>query len=88
MYVTVCSHVLMHVCSEMIFTGASCLGRLLKTNNSLQELIMSCNEIGDDGMAEIAEGLKYNTALTELSVRKCGFSVKGIVNWFLHYVLV
>lgn len=58
--------------------GASCLGKLMKVSNSLQELIMGSNDIGDDGIAVIAEGLKYNTTLKKLSVRKCGFSVKGM----------
>ena len=62
-----------------IIAGASCLSKLLKNSNSLQELIISFNNFGDDGIATIAEGLKYNTALTKLSVWKCGFSVKGIV---------
>ena len=61
----------------IVTTGASCLGKLLKVNNSLQELIMYCNVIGDDGMSSVADGLQHNNTLTKLCVIDCEFSVKG-----------
>ena len=67
-------------CAIVIFivtTGASCLGELLKVNNSLQDLDMRYNVIGDDGMSSVADGLQYNKTLTKLNVWQCGFSVKG-----------
>ena len=57
--------------------GASLLGKLLSVNNSLQELYMRHNDIGDDGMSSVADGLQCNKTLTKLSVRECGLSVKG-----------
>ena len=63
----------------IVITGASCLGELLKVNNSLQKLIMSWNDIGDDGMSSVADGLQYNKSLTLLGVHHCGLSVKGTV---------
>ena len=60
-------------------TGASCLGGLLKVNNSLQVLSMGWNVIGDDGMASIADRLRYNKSLTNLHIQECGLSVKGTV---------
>ena len=63
----------------IVTTGASCLGELLKVNNSLQELNMECNSIGDDGMSSVADGLQYNKTLTKLNVDLCGLSVKGTV---------
>ena len=63
----------------IVTTGASCLGELLKVNNSLQELIMGYNDIGDDGMSSVADGLQYNKTLTKLNVQGCGLSVKGTV---------
>ena len=63
----------------IVTTGASCVGELLKVNNSLQRLIMWRNPIGDDGMSSIADGLQCNNTLTELNVQQCGFSVKGTV---------
>ena len=62
-----------------VTTGASCVGELLKVNNSLQELDMSYNQIGDDGMSSVADGLQCNNTLTKLYVQWCGFSVKGTV---------
>ena len=38
---------------------------------------MGVNDIGDDGMSSVADGLQYNKSLTKLNVRECGFSVKG-----------
>ena len=49
----------------IVTTGASCLGELLKVNNSLQELSMQYNDI-DDGMPSVADGLQYNKTLTKL----------------------
>ena len=61
----------------IVTTGASCLGELLKVNNSLQELYMKGNIIGDDGMSSVADGLQHNNTLTKLDVSHCKFSVKG-----------
>ena len=61
----------------IVTTGASCLGKLLKVNNSLQELMMYSNAIGDDGMSLVADGLQHNNTLTKLVVLRCKFSVKG-----------
>ena len=63
----------------IVTTGASCLGELLKVSNSLEELDMGWNVIGDDGMSSIADGLQYNKSLTKLDVQHCGLSVKGTV---------
>ena len=64
----------------IVTTGASCVGELLKVNNSLQELDMMCNPIGDDGISSIADGLQCNNSLIKLDVDSCGFSVKGTVH--------
>ena len=61
----------------IVTTGASCLGELLKVNNSLQELIIRDNNIGDDGMSSVADGLQHNNTLTKLNLKYCNFSVKG-----------
>ena len=61
----------------IVTTGASCLSELLKVNNSLQELDVRSNHIGDDGMSSVADGLQCNNTLTKLNVRGCGLSVKG-----------
>lgn len=61
----------------VVTTGANCLGELLKVNNSLQEIDMGWNDIGDDGLSSIAYGLQHNNTLTKLDVQACGFSVQG-----------
>ena len=38
---------------------------------------MRSNDIGDDGMSSVADGLQHNNTLTKLSVSGCKFSVKG-----------
>ena len=48
-------------------------------NNSLEELDMGHNPIGDDGMSTVAVGLLCKNTLKKLNVLKCGFSVKGTV---------
>ena len=72
----------------IVTTGASCLGKLLKVNNSLQELKMSWNDIGDDGMSSVADGLQYNKSLTKLDVQKCGLSVKGTVVYKTEFKII
>ena len=63
----------------MIITGAVYISQLLNVTHTLQELDMSSNDIGDDGMAEISEALQHNKSLTTLRVEQCGLSVKGTV---------
>ena len=46
---------------------------------TLRVLDVSCNDIGDDGMAAISEALQNSKSLTELEVVRCGLSVKGNV---------
>ena len=61
----------------MITTGAIAVSKLLVGNCTLQELNVSYNDIGDDGISVIVEQLQHNTTLTKLNVRYCGLSVKG-----------
>ena len=63
----------------IVTTGASCLSELLKVNNSLQELVMYGNDISDDGILLVVDGLQCNNTLTKLDVAACGLSVKGIL---------
>ena len=46
---------------------------------TLRVLNVSCNDIGDNGMAVISEALQHNKSLTTLGVGKCGLSAKGII---------
>ena len=55
--------------STVIITGSA----------TLRVLIVSLNDIGDDGMAVISEALQHNNSLTTLRVAVCGLSVKGTV---------
>ena len=63
----------------MIITGAVYISQLLNVTHTLQELNMSYNDIGDEGMAVISEALQHNKPLTKLWVSKCGLSLKGTV---------
>ena len=72
----------------IVTTGASCVGELLKVNNSLQELGMNYNDINDDGMSSVANGLQCNNTLTELYVQGCGFSVKGTVVYKTEFKII
>ena len=38
---------------------------------------MRANDIGDDGMSSVADGLQHNNTITKLDVQECKFSVKG-----------
>ena len=45
--------------------------------NELQCLVINDNEIGDDGIRLITEGILCNKTLTQLSAYECGISVEG-----------
>ena len=55
--------------STIIITGST----------TLRELDVSFNDIGEDSIFEIAEGLLTNKTLTKLNVTSCDLSVKGTV---------
>ena len=61
----------------MIITGAVYISQLLNVTPILQCLVMSYNDIGDEGITIISEALQHNKSLTELRVGGCGLSVKG-----------
>ena len=63
----------------MIIVGAKYISQLLYVNHTLQELNISFNNIGDDGIAVISEVLQHNKSLTTLRVDWCGLSAKGNV---------
>ena len=63
----------------MIITGAVYISQLLNVTDTLQELNVNFNDIGDDGMAVISEALQHSKSLTTLEVERCGLSVKGTV---------
>ena len=62
-----------------MYIGASYICNLLKITDTLKVIQMENNNIGDDGMCLICEGLQHNHTLTSLAVKNCGFSVKGTV---------
>ena len=63
----------------MIITGAVYISQLLNVTHTLEDLDMSSNDIGDEGIAVISEALQHNKSLTTLMVMQCGLSVKGTV---------
>ena len=61
----------------MITTGAISISQALMVNQTLLELHMWDNQIGDDGIIVIASSLS-NSSITLLDVRGCGISVVGV----------
>ena len=57
-------------------TGATAISKLLKDNHVIQELFMSDNNIGDDGITAIATALT-NSTIRELWVDNCGITLTG-----------
>ena len=60
----------------MITTGAISISQALMVNQTLLELIMRRNHIGDDGITAIAGSLS-NGSITGLDVIECGISILG-----------
>ena len=46
---------------------------------------MMANDIGDDGISSIADGLQHNKSLTKLIVSLCKFSMKGSLT--IYYIV-
>ena len=61
----------------MITTGAISISQALMVNQTLLELYMDSNQIGDDGIIAIASSLS-NSSITVLDVSRCGISVVGV----------
>ena len=63
----------------MIPTGAISISRALTVNQTLLELCMAYNKIGDDGITAIAGSLS-NSNITLLDVRGCSFNFDGVTS--------
>ena len=50
---------------------------MLMENKKLKHLDIGYNEIGDDGVRNVTEGLQQNDTVTELKLYNCNISVKG-----------
>ena len=50
---------------------------IIAGSTTLRELDISYNDIGDNGISVITEGLQSNKILTKLNVSGCRFSLKG-----------
>ena len=61
----------------MITTGAISISQALMVNQTLLELRVNDNQIGDDGIIAIASSLS-NSSITLLNVQWCGISVVGV----------
>ena len=61
----------------MITTGAISISQALMVNQTLLELDMEGNEIGDEGITAISSSLNQSS-LTELDVSRCGITFTGV----------
>ena len=61
----------------MITTGATFISQALMVNQTLLELHMRGNHIGDDGITNIAASLR-RSSITLLNVGWCGISIAGV----------
>ena len=60
--------------STIIITGST----------TLRDLDVRCNDIFDNGISVITEGLLSNKTLTKLDVSLCEFLVKGTVLYYMY----
>ena len=61
----------------MITTGAISISQALMVNQTLLELDMSVNNIGDEGITAISSSL---SSITVLDVRSCGITFTGVTS--------
>ena len=72
----------------MITTGAICIKTLLMENKTITLLSIGDNQIGNEGVAAICDGLKNTTTMTELNMEHCGLSVEGIYYIIMELAIV
>ena len=60
----------------MVTTGAISISKIMMVNHSLQQLYISNNDIGDDGIFTIAGSLG-DCKISSLSVNNCGITLTG-----------
>ena len=74
LYVTrdVCNNVLL-----LTYIIINLTTSLFKDNCTLTELDIGGNSIGDDGILIVCKGMRRNSVMKELRLKKCGISVKG-----------
>jgi len=58
--------------SRARWPGANDIGLALKANFVLKSLCLDCNPLGDEGIAALADGLRWNGYLEKLHVQYCG----------------
>ena len=63
----------------MITTGAISISEMMMVNHSLQELDITENNIGDDGISAIA-GALGNCKISKLDVGWCGITLTGAIS--------
>ena len=61
----------------MITTGAISISQALMVNQTLLELYMFNNDIGDEGITAISSSLNQSS-LTKLDVSRCGITFTGV----------
>ena len=59
------------------YTGATYIKKMLMENKNLTHLNINSNNIGDDGVRHVTEGLQQNDTSTKLHLVTCEISVKG-----------
>jgi len=54
------------------------IGKLLACSSSLEDLSLSCNYIGDEGLKYICEGLAKNKSVKTVDFSNCNITAKGM----------
>ena len=76
-----CNKVLKHLdVSECDMTDAALLAEVLHTNNTLENICMNGNMLGDQSTAKLAESLKVNKTLEDLDVSNCKITHTGVAS--------
>ena len=58
-------------------SGVEALAKYVNDKSKLTKLVLSYNEIGDNGARALGEALKKNKSLKDLNLNKCGIGTEG-----------
>lgn len=70
-------------CVALPWQGARCLARALRANNTLNELDLRWNEVGNDGARALRDSLETNRALTSIKLSGNKVCIEGESPQFL-----
>ena len=73
------NHTLTHLHLSHCGIGASGVDALMKTTCAVEDLVLSMNDVGDEGARAVAGRLKNSSSLQRLNLSSCSIGLDGVI---------